>query len=82
MSTVEIVPFADEHLDGAASLLAERHRRHREAEPLLPELTDPRAALEQEWRAEGASGAVARDGGEIVGYVVGHPRPIRPGHTS
>ena len=74
MSGLDLRPFGDEHLDGAATLLAERHERHRQAEPLLPELADPRAALEQEWRAEGASGAVALDGDEIVGYVVGHPR--------
>ena len=28
-----IVPFADEHLDGAATLLAERHRAQRLVEP-------------------------------------------------
>jgi GNAT superfamily N-acetyltransferase len=56
---VEIVPFADEHLDTAAELLAARHARHHEAEPLLPELVDPVAAVEKEWRAEGASGVFA-----------------------
>jgi GNAT superfamily N-acetyltransferase len=74
MAVPELRPFADEHLDGAAALLAERHERHREAEPLLPPLADPRAELEREWRTEGASGTVALDGGEVVGYLVGHPR--------
>jgi GNAT superfamily N-acetyltransferase len=66
MSRPEIVPFADEHLDDAAALLAARHARHREAEPLLPELTDPRAAVEAEWRMEGASGVFSPSG-----YLIG-----------
>src|ERR671934_1235333 len=37
MPKLEIVAFSEEHLDGAAALLAERHRTHRRAEPLLPE---------------------------------------------
>ena len=37
MAGLEIVPFSDAHLDDAAALLAARHARHREAEPLLPE---------------------------------------------
>ena len=59
MSRLEIVPFSDEHLEDASRLLAARHARHRAAEPLLPELEDPLAAVEQEWRAEGASGVFA-----------------------
>ena len=43
MTRPEIRPFADEHLDGAAALLAERHARHREVEPLLPAEVDFRA---------------------------------------
>src|SRR3954471_12015117 len=45
MAGLEIVPFTDAHLDDAAALLAARHERHREAEPLLPELADPREAI-------------------------------------
>jgi ribosomal protein S18 acetylase RimI-like enzyme len=70
----EIVPFADEHLDGAAALLAERHARHRAAEPTLPETADFRPHVEGEWRTEGTSGAVAIDGGEVVGYLLGPRR--------
>jgi hypothetical protein len=48
MSRLELVPFADEHLDDAARLLAARHARHREVEPLLSErYQDPAAALEE-----------------------------------
>jgi GNAT superfamily N-acetyltransferase len=72
---VEIVPFADEHLDAAAELLAARHARHRAAEPLLPELADPRAAIEKEWFVEGASGVFSS-----AGYLIGSPLTF-PGGT-
>jgi GNAT superfamily N-acetyltransferase len=71
---MEIVPFADEHLDAAAELLAARHAPHREAEPLLPELADPRGAIEAEWRAEGALGVFS-----ARGYVIGVPAAYRGG---
>ena len=76
MSRLEVVPFSDEHLDAAAALLAARHARHREAEPLLPELDDPRAAVEREWREEGASGVFAGSG-----YVIAAPVEIFGGPT-
>jgi hypothetical protein len=31
----QLVPFADEHLDDAAPVLAAEHERHRASEPLL-----------------------------------------------
>ena len=36
MSRLELLPFDEGHLPDAGRLLAERHRRHRLAEPLLP----------------------------------------------
>jgi ribosomal protein S18 acetylase RimI-like enzyme len=78
MRAPEIRPFADGDLDAAAALLAERHKRHREQEPLLSaRYEDPAAArdeIEKLWRAEGASGAVGVRGGRVVAYVVGAPR--------
>jgi GNAT superfamily N-acetyltransferase len=71
MSRPQIVPFSDEHLDGAAALLEERHARHRAAEPLLPEAVDFRAQVESDWRADDASGAAAVSDGEVVGYLIG-----------
>jgi GNAT superfamily N-acetyltransferase len=68
MSGLEIVPFADKHLADAAALLAARHARHREAEPLLPDLEDPVAAIEAEWQTDGASGIFSRHG-----YLVAAP---------
>ncbi|MGZ4258414.1 MAG: GNAT family N-acetyltransferase [Gaiellaceae bacterium] len=70
MIGLEVVPFADEHLDDAAALLAARHARHREAERLLPELADARAAVEQEWRTEGASGVFAPGRGYLIAAPV------------
>ena len=77
MSTVEIESFGDEHLDEAAALLAERHRRHRLTEPLLsPQFEDPaaaRAEIEALRAKEGAAGAVALREGRVVAYLVGAP---------
>src|SRR5919206_641629 len=67
----EIVPFADDHLDAAAELLAARHERHREAEPLLPDGLDFRAEVEQEWRQDGASGVFAGDA-----YLIAAPQRL------
>jgi len=61
--------FSDGDLDSAAALLAERHARHREAEPLLPADVDFRAEVEALWRRPGASGAVSEDG-----FLIGAPR--------
>jgi GNAT superfamily N-acetyltransferase len=78
MPGLDLVPFADQHLDDAARLLAARHARHCAAEPLLPAaFQDPavaRGAVEEAWRADGASGVVAEREGTVVGYLVGAPR--------
>jgi GNAT superfamily N-acetyltransferase len=57
--------FTEDDLDTAATLLAERHRRHVEREPLLPANVDFRAEVEALWRRDGATGAVA-DGAFMV----------------
>ena len=62
--------FTDDDLDAAAALLAERHRRHVQAEPLLPAGIDFRAETEALWRAEGASGTIGAGG-----YMLGRTRP-------
>ncbi len=36
MGRLELIAFTEGHLDDAGRLLAERHRRHRRVEPLLP----------------------------------------------
>ena len=70
---LEIVPFADGHLDDAAALRAIAHARHRAAEPLLAEVDDVRAQVEAEWRQDGASGVFARRDGSPAGYLLGAP---------
>jgi len=76
--TPTIVPFADEHLDGGALLLAERHRAHRLAEPGLdPRYEAPGAAREELGallRVDGASGVAGLIDGDVAGFVVGTPR--------
>jgi ribosomal protein S18 acetylase RimI-like enzyme len=77
MRPPEIRPFSEEHLDGAARLLASRHARHRQAEPLLPaRFEDPSTAREELvalWE-QGASGAVCFRAGRAVGYLLGIER--------
>ena len=78
MGALELTAFGDEHLGEASAVLARRHARHREAEPLLsPRFEQAEAArgeLESAWRSDGASGAAALRGGRLVGFLVGVPR--------
>lgn len=68
MPPLRIEPFSEHHLDGAASLLAKRHARHRAAEPLLSDADDFAARI-----ADAGEGVVALDGREVVGYLLGKP---------
>ena len=74
----EILPFAHEHLDGAAEVLAARHRKHRAAEPLLSAAYEDPAATRElavaAYGADEASGSVAIDGSRVVGYLLGAPK--------
>src|SRR3954469_24317542 len=65
-----IRPFTDADVDAAADMLAQRHSRHREKEPLLPADVDFRAQIESEWGAEGASGVISGSG-----YLFARPLP-------
>jgi ribosomal protein S18 acetylase RimI-like enzyme len=78
MPGLEIRPFADEHLDAAARLLAGRHRAHKAAEPQLAD-HDYRAEVEALWRGDDAFGAVGIRGGRVVGYVLGIRKDARWG---
>ncbi len=74
-SRTEFRPFAAGHLDGAAALLADRHRRHRLAEPLLDRaFEDPAGArreIETLLAVEGAAGWAALRDGAVVAYMIG-----------
>jgi GNAT superfamily N-acetyltransferase len=71
MPGLEIQPFAEEHLDDAATLLEERHRRHCDVEPLLGDAYDFRAEIEALRSGDGGSGVVGIRDGRLVGYLLG-----------
>jgi GNAT superfamily N-acetyltransferase len=79
MTGVEVQPFAESDLPAAGVLLAGRHRAHRAAEPLLsPRFEDPfvaESAVRVAWESEHASGAVGSRDGQVVGFVLGAPKP-------
>jgi GNAT superfamily N-acetyltransferase len=62
---MKIVPFADEHVDAAAELLAARHEAHRVEFPELPAEPDYRAEIEA-LLGDGATGMFA-DGAYVLG---------------
>jgi GNAT superfamily N-acetyltransferase len=71
----DIRPFTGRDLDAAAALLAERHRRHRAAEPALDPVYEMPAATRPQIEALLAdptqSGWVATHHGRVVGFLVG-----------
>lgn len=79
MPRVELHPFTDSDLAAAGALLARRHAAHRRSEPLLAprfaEVDDATREVAQLWKVDGASGAVARLSGRVVGFLLGTPRP-------
>jgi ribosomal protein S18 acetylase RimI-like enzyme len=74
MPELEIQPFSEDHLDASAALLAQRHARHREAEPLLLESVDYRGEIAALRARDGASGAAALRDSNVVGYLLGTRR--------
>jgi ribosomal protein S18 acetylase RimI-like enzyme len=58
-------------------LLAERHERHRAAEPLLADAGDAAALVAEAWKQDGTSGAVAASAGEVVGFLLGSVKENR-----
>ena len=78
MRSAEILPFGPEHVEGAAEVLAARHRRHRAAEPLLAATYEDPAAcrdlIAAAYAADDASGSVAVEGSRVVGYLLGAPK--------
>ena len=75
MSSLVIRPFEQCDLDAAAELLADRHRRHRLAEPLLDPAFEQAPAARREIEAlvadETASGWTASRDGRLHGYLIG-----------
>ena len=78
MTRPEIRPFRPDDVPAAGRLLAARHAAHRKVEPLLAaRFEDPaQAAAEIEAvLAAGGSGAVAVEGDEVTGYLLGQSKP-------
>jgi GNAT superfamily N-acetyltransferase len=75
MRGIEIELLDDEHLEQAAKLLADRHARHRQAEPLLPDVAYFRAQLERDLGHERAAGVGALRRGDVVAYLIGRVEP-------
>lgn len=75
MPKLEIHAFTEDFLDGAAELLAARHRRHRAAEPLLPaayeEPAAAREAIVEVLGLDDADGVAGTRDGHVVGYLIG-----------
>ncbi|QQR42035.1 GNAT family N-acetyltransferase [Myxococcus xanthus] len=73
--TMNLVPFVNEHLEAAASLLALRHRAHRVALPLLPgepeSATEARRILEALQQRPRTSGFAALQNGQLIGFALG-----------
>lgn len=80
--SLTIVPFAEEHIEPAAALLAERHRCDRTWAPGLPaayEAVDAaRSALVQTFAEKGTRGFAAVRGGHLAGYMLGVPALMAP----
>lgn len=75
MSRLEVRPFAADDLPAAAALLAERHRSHVSARPLLSSrFADAGEAEKALPSLDEASGAAAYRGGRMVAYVLGAPK--------
>jgi len=72
----ELGPLSDADPAAMAALLGARHDRHRAAEPLLAP-ADAAAEIADLLGRERLSGAVAVDGGEVVGYLAGELRENR-----
>jgi GNAT superfamily N-acetyltransferase len=76
---VRVRPFGADDIPVAGALLAERHRSHRLRCPLLsPRYEDEPAATAEVAAAfalPDASGAVALKGADIVGFLLGAPKP-------
>ena len=82
---LSVITFNRErHLEAAASLLAERHRRDREREPLFPAAFEDAAAcrtqIEHAFETAGWHGVVAEEAGGVVGFMVMMPQNIAPTH--
>jgi hypothetical protein len=66
--------FTDSDVGPAAEMLAERHARHLEAEPLLPASRFSAQQVESEWGVDSSSGVISEHG-----YLFARPLPYGQG---
>ncbi len=82
---LRVVTFTSSHVEPAARLLAERHRRDRSRNPALPAAYERVNAtlplVQQAFLSETTSGVVASLGGEIVGFLFGQRVMFPPDST-
>jgi ribosomal protein S18 acetylase RimI-like enzyme len=75
---IEIIPFHEELLPGAAELLARRHARDRLAMPLLPSRFETTrsalGAVRDVWHRPWTRGVAAQREGRLVGFFIGEAR--------
>ncbi|MEP7379973.1 MAG: GNAT family N-acetyltransferase [Chloroflexota bacterium] len=78
MPRFEIRPFGPADLDAAANLLADRHRRHRQAwsalNPAYEDMAAARPLIEAILAREGASGSIVFAADRPVAYLLGAPK--------
>jgi GNAT superfamily N-acetyltransferase len=81
--SISIIPFdAARHLDTAAELLGDRHRRDRRRDPRLPanfdNKSDCRGQIENQLNAPGWYGVLAESGGKAAGFGIMAPQFVAP----
>jgi ribosomal protein S18 acetylase RimI-like enzyme len=76
--SLEIIPFADGHADGAARLVADRQRHLRIEQPALPQrwtdVDEARSRLDALRADDAVSGVAAMDGDRLAGFLIGEIR--------
>ena len=81
MSRIQVRPFDAGDVPAAGVLLAARHARHRGSQPLLSaryeDAGTATAQVADALTAEDASGAVAVRDGQVVGFLLGAPKPAK-----
>lgn len=76
MGFIHILPFEDQHVPQAATLLAQRHRQERVGSPLLPQTFEQpqaaRKALEAARNRPRVTGFAAMDADRLLGFLIGY----------
>ena len=83
-TSIEIVPFSEDHLEEAAALVAVRYREERNLNPILPARFEDAAAvlpiLHNNTRRQ--TGVVARREGKLIGFLTGFMSSFREVRTA